>query len=127
MPLNYALRAITPNGEKTSTDDLANLASAFLGIWMACDSKNGISLKEIIHRVEKIKYVNLNIYPDERMSENCRQILDALEGFKYYIKGRMFYWSIGRMNGSCPWPGEMETEIICQHPTDKWELISMLS
>lgn len=94
---------------------------------MACDSKNGISLKEIIHRVEKIKYVNLNIYPDEGMSENCRQILDALEGFKYYIKGRMFYWSIGRMNGSCPWPGEMETEIICQHPTDKWELISMLS
>ena len=87
----------------------------------------GVSLKEIIHKTENFKHVNLNIYPDESINEDCKKILDAIEGFEYHINGRMFYWSIGRMNGSCPWPTEMETEIIRQHPTDKWELISILS
>ena len=85
------------------------------------------SLKEIIHKADRFKHVNLKIYSDVGLSEDCKKVLDAIEGFEYRISGRMFYWSIGRMNGSCPWPGEMETEIICQHPTDKWELISMLS
>lgn len=126
-PLKCALKEITPNGEETTTDDLVNIASVFLGVWKACDSKNGIFLKDIIRRVEKIKYVNLNIYQDEGMSDKCKRILDAIDGFKYHVSGRMFYWSIGRMNGSCPWPGEMENEIIRQHPTEKWELISILS
>lgn len=126
-PLKHALMAITPNGEKSPTDDLANIASVFLGVWKGRNSKNRISLEEIIHRAENCKHVNLKIYPDERMSKDCQKVLDAIEGFKYYISGRMLYWSIGRMNGSCPWPDEMETEIIRQHPTDKWELMSILS
>ena len=119
--------AITPNGENTPTDDLANIASVFLGIWKGCDSKNRISLEEIIRRAKSCKYVNLNIYPDEDMSEHCKLILNTIEGLEYHISGRMFYWSIGRMNGNCPWPDEMESEIIRQHPTDKWELLSILS
>ncbi len=126
-PLKHALRAIAPNGEKTPTDDLANIASVFLGVWKGCDSKNGISLKEIISRAQNFCHVNLNIYPDESISEECKQVLDAIDGFEYHISGRMFYWNIGRMNGNCPWPDEMENEIIRQHPTDKWELMSMLS
>lgn len=126
-PLQRALRAITPNGEKTPTDVLANIASVFLGVWKGCDSKNRISLKEIISRAENFKHVNLKIYSDEEISDECKRVLDAIDGFKYHISGRMFYWSIGRMNGSCPWPEKMETEIIRLHPKDKWELISMLS
>lgn len=124
-PLKHALMAITSHN--TPTDEFANVASVFLGVWKGCDSKNGVSLKEIIHKTENFKHVNLNIYPDESINEDCKKILDAIEGFEYHINGRMFYWSIGRMNGSCPWPTEMETEIIRQHPTDKWELISILS
>ena len=126
-PLRRALMAITPNGEKAPTDDLSNIASVFLGVWKGCDSKNRISLEEIIHRAENFKHINLKIYPDEEMGEDCKRILDAIEGFEYHISGRMFYWSIGRMNGSCPWPDEMEAEIIRQHPTDKWGLMSALS
>lgn len=127
VPFKHALMAIAPNGEKTPTDDLANIASVFLGVWKGCNSKNGISLEEIVHRVELYKYVNLKIYPDESLSEDCKSILNAIDGFEYHIRGRMFYWKIGRMSGSCPWPYEMETEIISQHPTDKWELMSILS
>jgi len=126
-PLKHALMAISPNGKKTPTDDLTNIASVFLGIWKGCDSKNRISLEEIIRRAKNCKYVNLKIYPDEDMSENCKRILNTIEGLEYHISGRMFYWSIGRMNGNCPWPDEIETEIIRQHPTDKWELLSILS
>ena len=126
-PLKSALRVITPNGENAPTDALVNIASVFLGVWKGCDSKNGISLGEIIHRAEAFKYVNLNIYPNVEMSEKCKQVLDNIEGFRYHISGKMFYWSIGLMNGSCPWPDEIETEIIRQHPTDKWELMSMWS
>lgn len=54
-PLKDALMAITPNGRMTPTDDLANIASVFLGVWKGCDSKNRISLNEIIHRVENNK------------------------------------------------------------------------
>lgn len=125
--LKHVLRAISPNGDDTPTDDLANIASMFLGVWKGCDSKNGISLKEIIHKAEHFKHINLKIYYDESLSEDCKRVLDAIEDFKYHIKGRMFYWSTGRMNGSCPWPDEMESVIISRHPKDKWELISILS
>ena len=123
----HILKAITPNGKDIQTDDLVNIASVFLGVWKGCDSKNKISLKEIIHKAERFKHVNLKIYSDVGLSEDCKKVLDAIEGFEYRISGRMFYWSIGRMNGSCPWPDKIETEIIRQHPTDKWELMSMLS
>ncbi len=126
-PLKHVLRAISPNGDNTPTDDLANIASVFLGVWKGCDSKNKISQKEIIHKAERFKHVNLKIYSDVGLSEDCKKVLDAIEGFEYRISGRMFYWSIGCMNGSCPWPDKIETEIIRQHPTDKWELMSMLS
>lgn len=123
----HILKAITPNGKDIQTDDLVNIASVFLGVWKGCDSKNGILLSDIIHRAKNFKYVNLNVYSDEDISNECKQVLDAIQGLEYHVSGRMLYWNIGCMNGSCPWPYDMETEIIRQHPRDKWELISMLS
>ena len=58
-PLKHVLRAISPNGDNTPTDDLANIASVFLGVWKGCDSKNKISLEEIIHKAERFKQVYL--------------------------------------------------------------------
>lgn len=126
-PFKEALWAIAPNGEKTPTDVLANIAIAFLGIWRGCDTNEGISLAEIIRRVENVKYVNLNIYPDEEMSEKCKCILDAFKELEYHISGKMFYWRIGCMSGCCPWSDEIEVKVTSQHPTDQWELMSILS
>lgn len=126
-PLKYVLKEISSNDEKTSTDDLVIIASAFLGVWKGCNSKNRISLGDIIHRVETFKYINLKIYSDENISDKCKSVLDAIDGFEYYVSGRMLNWKIGHMNGKCPWPGEIEADIIRKHPTDKWELVPMLS
>ena len=70
-------------------DDLANIASVFLGVWKGCDSKNKISLKEIIHKAERFKHVNLKIYSDEGLSEDCKRVLDAIEGFEYSMPLRV--------------------------------------
>lgn len=126
-PLKHALRAIAFDGQNAPTDDLANIAVVFLGAWKACGARKEISLQEIVQGIEGNKYINPVIYHDASMNDECRRILDAIDGFEYQIRGRMLYWRIGHMNGSCPWPAEMETEIIRRNPTDKWKLISMLS
>ena len=122
-----ALREIAPSGDKTPTDELANIAFTFLGVWKGCDTNKGISLAEIIRRVENIKYVNLRIYPDQEMSEKCKSILDAIKELEYHISGKMFYWRIGCMSGNCPWSDEIQVEVTSQHPTDQWKLMSILS
>lgn len=126
-PLKQVLRDISPNGNDTPTDDLANIASVFLGIWKGCDSKKRISLNEIVQKAEKFKYINLKIYSDESLSKACQEALDAIEDFEYHISGRMFCWKTGLMTGRCPWSEEMEKKITKEPLKDKWELISRLS
>lgn len=89
------------------------------------DSKVGEQTPEEIKNHTSAEYFDYS--PDLNSLVIIKRILDAIEDLNYHISGRMFYWNIGRMNGSCPWPEEMETEIIRQHPTDKWNLISILS
>lgn len=55
-----------------------------------------------------IDWWNEKYYRKFKGSDECKRVLDAIDGFKYHISGRMFYWSIGRMNGSCPWPEEFQ-------------------
>ena len=124
-PLKDALAAISPN--EASTDELANVAAAFLGVWRGCDTNHRISLQDIITKVEAIERVNLNIYPDVVMDDRCKSILDSFAKLDYHLRGRMFYWSVGCMSGSCPWSDEKEAGIVRQHPADIWELIAMLS
>lgn len=124
-PLKMALKEIAP--DNTPTDDLVNIAIVFLGIWKACDSKNRISLKEIVNKVKMINRINLRIFPQEAISDECKSLLDAFEGLQYHITGRMFYWNFGQMSGNCPWTEEKEAEILRVHPTDKWELMELLS
>lgn len=126
-PLKRALIDISPNGYETSTDDLANIACVFLGVWKGCNPKHRISLAEIVHRAECWKHINLDIYPDEDISDECKMILDGIDGFEYHIRGRMLYWRIGRMSGNCPWPVDLEVKIIHMQPSDKWELMEILS
>lgn len=68
---------------------------------------------------------NLAIHPSEEMSEDCRGILEGIDGLEFYVKGRMLYWSIGLMSGSYPWSVEVQERIVMQRPKTKREFISL--
>lgn len=121
-----ALRQISVNGGNATIDDLANMAQVFLGVWRGCGSNHRVSLSEIVARAEKTKHFNLNIFADGTISAACREVLDSIEGLRYYVSGKMFYWQMGDFTGSCPWPEGKEQEIIDKRPTTRRELVAIL-
>lgn len=121
-----ALRQISVNGDSATIDDLANVAQVFLGVWRGCGSNHRVSLSEIVARAEKTRHFNLNIFENGRISAACREILDSIEGLRYYVSGKMFYWQMGDFTGSCPWPEGKEQEIIDKRPTTRRELVAIL-
>lgn len=121
-----ALRRVSVNGSNATIDDLANIAQVFLGVWRGFGSNHRISLSEIVSYAEKTKHFNLNIFADMKISSACREILNCIEGLRYYVSGRMFYWQMGDFTGSCPWPEGKEQEIIDKRPTTRRELVAIL-
>lgn len=121
-----ALRQISVNGSSATIDDLANVAQVFLGVWRGCGSNHRVSLSEIVASAEKTRHFNLNIFADGTISAACREVLDKIEGLRYYVSGRMFYWEMGDFTGSCPWPEGKEQEIIDKRPTTRRELLVIL-
>lgn len=121
-----ALRQISVNGDSATIDDLANVAQVFLGVWRGCGSNRRVSLSEIVAHAEKTKHFNLNIFANGTISAACREILDSIEGLRYYVSGKMFYWQMGDFTGSCPWPEGKEQEIIDKRPTTRRELVAIL-
>lgn len=121
-----ALRQISVNGENASIDELANVAQVFLGVWRGCGNNHRVSLSEIVNRAEQTKHFNLNIFSDGVVSDACREVLDNIDGLRYHVSGRMFYWQLGDFTGSCPWPEEKEREIINKKPTTRRELVAIL-
>ena len=121
-----ALRQISVNGSSATIDDLANVAQVFLGVWRGCGSNHRVSLSEIVASAEKTRHFNLNIFADGTIRAACREVLDNIEGLRYYISGRMFYWEMGDFTGSCPWPEGKEQEIIDKQPKTRRELVAIL-
>ena len=121
-----ALRQISVNGDSATIDDLANVAQVFLGVWRGCGSNHRVSLSEIVASAEKTRHFNLNIFADGTISAACREVLDKIEGLRYYVSGKMFYWQMGDFTGSCPWPEGKEQEIIDKRPTTRRELVAIL-
>jgi hypothetical protein len=121
-----ALRKISVNGNNATIDDLVNVAQVFLGVWRGCSSNHRVSLSDIVARAEKTRHFNLNIFADETISEACREVLDKIEGLRYCVGGRMFYWQVGDFTGSCPWPEGKEQEIIDKRPITRHELVALL-
>jgi hypothetical protein len=121
-----ALRQISVNGENATIDELANVAQVFLGVWRGCGNNHRVSLSEIVTRAEQTKHFNLNIFSDGTISDACREVLDNIEGLRYHVSGRMFYWQLGDFTGSCPWPEGKEQEIIDKKPTTRRELVAIL-
>lgn len=120
------LRLISVQGNRSTVDELVNIAVVFLGIWEACDNKQRIRLSDIVARAEKMKHFNLTIFSDRTMSESCRMILNGIEGLSYSVRGRQLYWSLGDFTGSCPWTEDKEQVIIEKRPTTRRELVTIL-
>lgn len=121
-----ALRQISVNGDRATIDDLAIVAQVFLGVWRGCGSNHRVSLSEIVTCAEKTKHFNLNIFGNGTVSEACREVLDNIEGLRYYVRGRFFYWQMDDFTGSCPWPEGKEQEIIENRPSSRRELVAIL-
>lgn len=124
--MKRSLAAISALGNDSTCDDLVNIATLVLGVWKSYDSKKGVTLLDVVSKLEQATRINLSIYPDMVMSDDCRGILDAIEGLEYNIKGRLLYFRMGHLRGSCPWPG-MEQIIIHSHPTNKMELFALIN
>lgn len=121
-----ALKQISVNGYSAAVDDLVNVAMVFLGAWRGCGNDNKVRLADIVTRAKNMKHFNLIIFPDGVISQACREILDKIEGLRYSVSGRMFYWQLGDFTGSCPWPEGKEQEIINRKPTTRRELVAIL-
>ena len=120
------LRQISVNGHCANVDELVNLAMVFLGAWRGCGNENRVRFADIVTRAKGMKHFNLTIFPDGAISQACREILDHIEGLRYSVSGRMFYWQLGDFTGSCPWPESKEQEIIDKKPTTRRELVAIL-
>ena len=120
------LRQISVNGHSATVDELVNIAMVFLGAWKGCGNESRVRLADIVTRAKGMKHFNLTIFPDGAISQACRKILDQIEGLRYSVSGRMFYWRLGDFTGSCPWPESKEQEIIDKKPTTRRELVAIL-
>ena len=60
------------------------------------------------------------------MREECRSVLNAIEGLEYKICGRELVWTFGFLNGTCQWTDELENTIINNKPTTKREIAELL-
>ena len=87
-PFKAALRLISSKGEMSTDDELANMAVVFLGVWRGSSSNKRVALSDIVNRTGKIFNFNLAIYPDKVMREECRSVLNAIDGLEYKICGR---------------------------------------
>lgn len=121
-----ALNAISARGDRTETDELVDIATIFLGIWKACNNTRRIKLSELIKRAENLHHFNLVLFTSGTISDECRNILNNIEGLKYSTKGRMLYWSCGFMNGTHLWTDTIEQLIIRKVPTTLTELVELL-
>lgn len=121
-----SLIKIAAQGKKATDDELLQIATVFLGLWKRENTTQQVDLKKLVDGAMGFK-VNLSIYDNVSISLTCKDYLDSTEGLKYYLCGMFFYWQIGNMSGACEWTDKCETAILKAKPTDKWELIELLS
>lgn len=124
--LKESLMLISAKGKASNDDELLALAMVFLGAWKSLNSKERLPLSNIVDLAGKAHNFNLAIYPDIKMSDDCKKILDAIPGFDYRLCGREIIWSIGFLNGTCQWTDSLENTIICNKPTTKREIAELL-
>ena len=121
-----SLKLISAKGEASTDDELLTLAMVFLGAWRSLNSKERLQLSSIVDLAGKAHNFNLAIYPDLKMSDECKMILDAIHGLDYRLCGRELMWTLGFLNGSCQWTETLENTIINNKPVTKREIAELL-
>lgn len=121
-----SLKLISAKGEASTDDELLTLAMVFLGAWRSLNSKEQLQLSSIVDLAGKAHNFNLAIYPDLKMSDECKMILDAIPGLDYRLCGRELMWTLGFLNGSCQWTETLENTIINNKPVTKREIAELL-
>lgn len=127
IPFKKALSQISAKGITATDDELAIIATVFLGVWKGSNTNSRISLLDIVEKAGKIVTLNLSIYPDAVISDRCRQIFDAIADLSYRICGRKLVWSMGFLNGTCRWTPDLENSIITNNPKTKREIAQLLT
>lgn len=125
-PFKDALRQVSAKGKDSTNDELLAIATVFLGAWKSMNSKERVSLSALVDRAGCTNNFNLAIYPNGIVSDDCKSVLDAIEGLVYRLCGRELVWSLGLLNGSCQWTIELENEIISANPATKREIVQLL-
>ena len=121
-----SLKHISAKGGDSTDDELLAVAMVFLGAWKSLNSKERLQLSTIVDSAGMAHNFNLAIYPDKKMSNECKMIFDAIPGFDYRICGRELIWSLGFLNGSCQWTNSLEVTIVSNKPTTKREIAELL-
>ena len=121
-----SLKLISAKGSASTDDELLALAMVFLGAWKSLNSKERLQLSSIVDLAGKAHNFNLAIYPDLKMSDECKMIFDAIPGLDYRLCGRELIWSLGFLNGTCQWTDSLENAIINKKPTTKREIAELL-
>lgn len=121
-----SLKLISAKGDDSTDDELLAVAMVFLGAWKSSNSKERLPLSNIVDFAGKAHNFNLSIYPDMKMSDECKMIFDAIPGLDYRLCGRELVWSLGFLNGTCQWTDSLEHSIISRKPTTKREIAELL-
>lgn len=121
-----SLKSISAKGGASTDDELLALAMVFLGAWKSLNSKERLQLSSIVDLAGKAHNFNLAIYPDLKMSDECKMILDAIPGLNYRLCGRELIWTLGFLNGTCQWTDLLENTIIGNKPTTKRDIAELL-
>ena len=121
-----SLKLISAKGSASTDDELLVLAMVFLGAWKSLNNKKRLQLSTIVDFAGKAHNFNLVIYPDLKMSDECKMIFDAIPGLEYRLCGRELVWSLGLLNGACQWTDTLENTIISIKPTTKREIAGLL-
>lgn len=124
--LKADLKKISVNGDNSELDELATIATVFLGVWKSFGISQKVRLADIMAQAERIRHFNLDIFATRKMSDECRMILNSIEGLEYSIKGNALYWSIGRISGTCPWNEDKDKLIIDKKPQTKRQIVELL-
>ena len=112
--------------EKPTDDVIYGLAKFILAEWCSIDRQKGLLLDKLADRFKASRF-NTVIDSDREISVECKEILDSIPGFTYFIKGKNILWNMVRSkNNSTEWTTELEERITREKPNSAKEIFKML-
>ena len=127
--MKQALMKVSAKGDKSTDDELADIAIAFLGAWAGCNNgKDRVTVAQVVEKCKDVSrgYANINIYPDAEISDEVKSILDSIDGLTYCVRGEKLYWELGQMSGEPLLSEDLEKRLLSEKPSDKLSFIKLM-